>query len=868
MKQLIQVRKYILSVMVFSLYPLYAQADALQKDVFDTIQGFFPSDYIQAYPAGSEKCQDTGSVSGYKQEFHHSGSALETFSDGSGVVYQAMYAPYLTAHPPTEGVTWAGDLRAMMIDELGRWRSDNGDNKLGSLQEDPLVTSCFDADANITRFSLSKTSSHARYIKCNKLHYPKEESDLGYLWKSDEELAKMTQLDVPLQRYPFQSKSHQRFIRTHIEQQEYDFIGTEDFPFQPEWFGLSSAEKAAQLIGFIRGGEYPEWRRRTLEQHIYRLGDPLNAEPVYVARPAANFHLLYDDASYQAFLSQYRTRRSRVFLNTNDGILHAFNAGWFDPVRKEILKAPPAPAGLAQWDLGQEIWAFVPFDVLPLLTQRAEKSYGRQGQEHLNISSQTPYIFDARIFKYKGSGGIEGQADRLFESVDGTVISHLTHPGGWGTIMVTGVGGGAFATENSLGSSQLYQPGYLVFDITDAEQAPKLLAYIRHPSLGSSQTQPGVITRKNTQGELQWYLVLGSGADLDPASMRSLLSRQSAKLILYNLNTLERDLKKGGEVIDLGLPASIVAGMSSADWRMDGMSDALYIGVTGSQGSPPNHQWRSALLRITAEKQGGWHRQNLLSLNAPLSYRPQLSVDPLGNRWVYLATGRVFSGDGMPGSIRNSIVGLKEARNISGGFHMDMQVKGSALNLSDLLSVGGLKVNPLNGDLDGPVNISPALPRKNVQDLEQRLLQYTQASEYISGWHRALDHGEVASGQSSVYGGWLSQSTYQSKSGQGACQKGGKSFVHQLRFTTGTAWFDERKVGSLSDPNASKPHASLIDTRSELSGSGSLANFLLQVVDGKKRARLLVSGQHGALDVQELSLADFVTSGEISWREL
>ena len=779
MKQMFKAGRRFSTAVVLIFYALYLQADVIQQSIFNTEQGYLPEDYLHAYPVQPVHCSSTGAASKFTEGFHNSGSMLETFSDGHSVAYQAMFAPYLPAGSGKEGIVWAGDLRALMIDELGRWRSDNGDKRLGSTQEDPLINSCYDVSAGLRRFRFSQSLKTQSSGKCNALNFPYQESDLGYLWRAAELLDRMTQQDASIQRYPFQSKASQRFIRTHIGQQEYDFVGTGDFPFEPAWFGLSSAEKAQQVIQFIRGRELQDWRSRTLNQQMYRLGDTLDAVPVHVARPVANFNLIYRDTSYQRFLNQYLGRRSRVFLSTHDGMLHAFNAGWYDPVNREHRSIPARGAGETEWDLGQEMWAFVPFDILPMLAHYADKDYGKKGREHLNLLSHAPYIFDARIFRHPGAGGVNGQADRRFVSVDGSVISQVTHPDGWGTVMVTGFGhgGGAFATEDARGKLEYFQPAYLVFDITDAEQAPKLLAYIRPPSLGSSLAQPAVVTRKNPQGELQWYLALGSGLDLDPNSMQLLRSRQSAKVFVYSLEDIDKDVKTGGEEIDLAMPASYVSGMSAADWYLDEVTDALYISATGVQDKSANNRWRSALLRISQTKAGSsWHHQKLLNLNVALSYRPQLTIDASKNRWLYLATGNVRLDKSTSGSVRNSIIGIKEARDPSGRFHMDEGAGNSAaLSVSDLLSVERVMVNPINGDLLGSLRIAPALPRDNVLELEQRLMQYQQASEYIPGWSRALEDGEAASAQSILYGGFLSQSTHQLRSSSGGCPGDGKT---------------------------------------------------------------------------------------------
>ena len=650
-----------LASVLLGVFPLLLMAAVKPTSVFNTGQGFLPGDYLtippsQAYPQqlrssqGQAQCQSPSA----RYDFQLSGSVLESFQDGLGVVYQAMFNPKLEMNSGTntalDAVYWVGDLRAMLIDEAGRLRSDNGDKKLGSLQDDPLVDSCFDPAAGIRRFRLSRSAKFGATSSCNALHYAYADKDIGYLWRASDELAAMSETEAAIQRKPFSDVSKRRFIRTHIGQQEYDFVATADYPFEAQWFGTKDALQAEELIHYVRGQAQPALRERYRDQQVFRLGDTRQNHPVHVGKPSANFHLLYGDESYRDFVNQYRDRRSRIFLSTHDGMLHAFNAGWYDPDSKQVKSKTQASshAGLTQWSLGQELWAFVPFDLLPMLSEQAKRSYGKD-QRHLNLLSQAPYVFDARIFNSQGMPqGLDGQADRVFISANGSVVSRRTHPGGWGTVMLLGFGygGGVFSVEDAQGNEQRFKPSYLLFDITDAEQAPRLLAAIQHEDLGSTLSLPSAFTVKNQQGDLEWHLALGSGADPDPRGMQSLSSSQSARLFLLRLRTLQQDLQAGKvQPMHLAATGSYVGGISSADWDMDGETDALYLSTVGLQQNSAQANWKGALFRVItahANRHGqGWRAEKLLSMNAPLPYRPQLSIDPLKNRWIYLASGRL-----------------------------------------------------------------------------------------------------------------------------------------------------------------------------------------------------------------------------------
>src|SRR5690606_4538875 len=130
----------------------------------------------------------------------------------------------------------------------------------------------------------------------------------------------------------------------------------------------------------------------------------------------------------------------------------------------------------------------------------------------------------------------------------------------------------------------------------------------------------------------------------------------------------------------------------------------------------------------------------------PFSYRPLLSVDARKNRWIYVASGRLAPGDTHRQQSTNAIVGLKEKRLPNGEFVMDAATPfaGSVYQLNELLDVSAVRVNQENGSLSGALNISPVLERSHVLELEQRLMEYSDAGRYQPGWYRSLDPREVA----------------------------------------------------------------------------------------------------------------------------
>lgn len=139
-----------------------------------------------------------------------------------------------------------------------------------------------------------------------------------------------------------------------------------------------SATQQAQLIGpnlvnFLRGQTGHEDRAsNTSDNRIFRyreatMGDAVESQPAFIGKPPFN----YADAGYSAFATAMASRTKTVFLGTNDGMLHAFDAA-----------------------SGQESWAYVPSMVIPNMWKLADKNYSTLHTYYVNGSA---ILSDARF---------------------------------------------------------------------------------------------------------------------------------------------------------------------------------------------------------------------------------------------------------------------------------------------------------------------------------------------------------------------------------------------------------------------------------------------------------------------------------------
>lgn len=186
-----------------------------------------------------------------------------------------------------------------------------------------------------------------------------------------------------------------------------------------------TGETNQTLFEYLMGQNQPTGSFRTRD-HV--LGDVVYSQPVYVkSAPFA-----YTDAGYAAFKTSQASRLGAVYVGSNDGFLHAFNAS-----------------------TGAELWAYSPRAVLPNLYKLAD----------------TGYTHDSFV------DGYISVADAQLDRTDAST---------WKTIMVVGLGnGGKKGTKGT--------DAYIGLDVTDPT-APKMLWEFTDATLGKTFGNP-IITK-------------------------------------------------------------------------------------------------------------------------------------------------------------------------------------------------------------------------------------------------------------------------------------------------------------------------------------------------------------------------------------
>ncbi|MDH3346832.1 MAG: hypothetical protein OEM02_01850 [Desulfobulbaceae bacterium] len=314
----------------------------------------------------------------------------------------------------------------------------------------------------------------------------------------------------------------------------------------------------------------------------WRLGDIIHSTPTLVAKPAEYYDLLYKDRSYLKFAGKYNNRRHVIYFGANDGMMHAMNAGFYSSQHQGFFKCPTEDRGTIDTatnsftasylgtdcdnsksyaELGEELWAYVPYNLLPHLDSMTKDSY-----VHKYYVDAPPRMFDVQIFVddciYK-----DGNGDPLTPPN----CDSAKHPGGWGTILVGSMrfGGAPIEMQDvvhkwtgadpaTITDNRRMQSSYFILDITDPEGPPELLGEMTrnttwedYSTLGYTTPMPTIVPmhkgKKITwdsvtgtqvgpySGASLWYLVMGSG----PSSVRAENDRLHAKLGILPLEWLQ-----------------------------------------------------------------------------------------------------------------------------------------------------------------------------------------------------------------------------------------------------------------------------------------------------------------------------------------
>ncbi|OGR00188.1 MAG: hypothetical protein A2511_13375 [Deltaproteobacteria bacterium RIFOXYD12_FULL_50_9] len=752
-----------------------------------------------------------------------SGTAASIISNsrsGEGAIYQAVFFPS-QIDGNNRKISWAGDLHSLWLDDFGNMREDTDHNQVLDSKEDRIVEFYVDTAEKATKVKRFKDDDgDGRYISgvCSvspTLYTQMDQCtshggswnpstdqvanninlrDMDYLWSAGEWLASTELLASTQRDYAVAEKK--RYIFT-------SFDGVTEVAFTPEittlkadpakykaYLNTATETEADDIVNFVRGTDINGYRSRQINWdnagavETYRLGDIVHSTPTVIAAPIKSYDTIYGDESYRQFRKKYLKRRSMIYAGGNDGGLHAFNGGFYDKVQNKFLNGPPSAI---QYDLGSEMWMYIPKNLLPHLKWLTSIAY-----THVYYVDLKPEIFDAKIF-----------------------TPDAVHPNGWGTILVGGMrlGGG----DLTLASGETTRSAYFILDITNPEQPPDLLAEFTDPNLGFTIGQPkvfpmlrcdlsttGSCTTNSTAWPMDWYLAFGSGpfGPSTSAGIRNTLkgtSTQEARLYVLKLGSTDAPVTTTPPALvadypriipAASFPKSFFSDLLSADFDLDFRTDVLYFGSIANTDKAliPKNFW-GGMHRLVINDDltpATWSLNTFYNAGQPVSAAPSASYD--GTRfWVYFGTGRFFDPVGdKSDTTQQSFYGLKESYDANG--HLDL----TSANGGNLVNVSNVWVENINGNLweneTTPVEANLSTGVDTLSAKTFREYNYEISAAKYHGWKINFSvAGERNLGQPAILGEIVTFTTYVPSTE--ICSSEGESFLWALYYRTGTSYF-------------------------------------------------------------------------------
>lgn len=755
------------------------------------------------------------------------GSAAAVITDSIstvGSIYQALYQP--KREKQGLKVSWVGQIQSIFIDAYGHLREDTNEDKiLDSADEYILVKYSDDFERTQIWYCSPSAAEKVSSVPFSETVCPrtdrKEISELKPVWNANHELAKFSATDSRLtsQRsyttaFTDTSNGGRHILTWQDLDGDNDIDSGEVVPFVASSFtdvdGSGNPTKAGLLgvansgnpanditeitniVDFIRGYEDPAttgYRSRTIDfrpatgDEVWRMGDIIHSSPVAIGPPNGTAYgsetiewSTFGDSTYTTFKDLYKDRRTVLYVGANDGLVHAYNAGFYNIADQEYcLDLACTNDSSTSHTLGAELWAYAPRNLLPQLKFLTEPNY-----PHVYYVDGEPRTFDVNIFP-----------------------NDTDHPGGWGTILVVGMqfGGGAHSPitvdiDNAGTTTFTTGSAYVIFDITNPEVAPKVLGEFTHPELGFTTSTPTLLVKRSPDSNNNWAaagtssypndfrLVFGSG----PNKLSTGLSDQNAKLFMVKLkmNGDVLDLSSSNQVIlDTAITNSFIGAPNAKNWNNDFLFDAIYFGVAGGTEASPNG--RLMRVALNTNDPTNWAMSTMLDsaqpfLNMPVAKTIENPNTEVDENWVFAGTGRLYTSNDNASNTQQSFYGFREDSDTT--YPNSPATKLFSTNSADanyLQNVTGVKVFRY-GDITVPAGLLSELAMVTFPALELHI-------DTKAGWFKNFSipsSSERDLARATLYGGLVIFPTYIPNTN--ICRAEGNSLINAVYQRTGTGY--------------------------------------------------------------------------------
>lgn len=512
-------------------------------------------------------------------------------SKSGGATAQSQFYPRRT-FPMGEVLTWIGTCQSLWLDPYGWLREDTQQDAVLHLLNDYVVTMAFDPGAgNVIITRLRDQNGSGDPAQFDTMGTAVIE-DLIPLWDAG--------------KWLYENPESERKIRVFVD---LDGNGQVDpvleimnfvpglAPFLRPYLGVPTNGESDTLIRYIRGTDFAGLRTRTASMKVWKLGDIINSNAVAVQGAIERYDFIYGDNSYFDYYELHKDRRQVVYVGANDGMFHCFNAG--KPVDISMMNPmTPIKYDPAGDSLGAELWAYIPYNLIPHLKWLKETGYC-----HVYYNDMKTYVTDAQIF-----------------------ADDADHPHGWGTLLVGGMRLGGMPIDNEIDTRT---SAYFAMDVTDPKN-PVPMWEFTDPDLALTTCYSVVVKVDST-----WFLVFGSG----PVTCSG-ESNDSAKVFVLDLATgaLLRDFTVAED-------NSFITNIFGVDWGMDYTVDRIYFGTCHEDASLPG-DWGGKIYEILTHDEHDvnlWTMAEIFDMERPITGEGSVSTDDYNHLWLYYGSGRFFS---------------------------------------------------------------------------------------------------------------------------------------------------------------------------------------------------------------------------------
>ncbi|HEU4504609.1 MAG TPA: hypothetical protein VFR79_07240 [Nitrospira sp.] len=773
-------------------------------------------------------------------------SVLASSATGDGTIYQAYFFP--EEFEGLEEVKWTGYVQGLWVDSFANLREDNGDHRL-VYTDDNIVETCVDSDGNARILRYVDSDGDGKKDSTTALDCNADGVDLRQMngiWEAGKKLALRDISAKPRNLFTWVDLNNNGRVDSG-EQMAFNTSGTTPATLAPYLRATATGTfTSSNIIGFFQGNQVSGMRNRqkTVDgsMRVWRLGDIINSTPTIVGPPRERFDILYGDQGYRGFAQRWKNRRLVTYVGANDGMLHAFNGGYFhrgdDPntsaAEHGYYTTGETADDATKPELGEELWGFIPYYLLPQLRWLAQVDY-----THVSYVDLKAKVTEVRIFAEEAECG------------GGTTptAAGCKHPGGWGTILIMGLryGGSckactATAGENNGGpkltmvadfngngnttdanDTRDFLSGYVVLDITDPDVTPTVLSAYTADKLGLTTSYPSVVRMspasdgKNDHTNAKFMMVVGSGQHgYDGRAASGTFGGANLfafQLVLPNATPEVRVLPVGSETYGgfMGDPITF-------DRDLDFRSDAVYVGRTidpnAVAAGNPGYWWgkfyrltmgscsaspcmtstwgvNSSGNRVPTEMVMQVTTGGTTKFLGPVTAGSTVTLDDSGNTWVFFGTGRFYSKSDKTDLTAQYVLGVKDSVLRSGGC-----VQTDIVNCTNqnLLDVSTAQICVSCGSGTQVQNVTGATTFSGLIDQIQGNVALSITPK--DGWVVRLQAGSAASGTGgersivnpTLIGGAVFFPTFVPNTD--ICLASGNSYLYAMYYLTGTGYTD------------------------------------------------------------------------------